>query len=63
MARKKEVRNTMPVRITPEAIRLARIASGYTVETVSDYISRIVAERASTDVDTLHDKLKSGSLH
>jgi hypothetical protein len=53
MGRKKLPESTV-ARITVEAINLARIASGYTGETVGAYISRITAERARSDIDRLH---------
>jgi hypothetical protein len=43
-----------PVRIGDEAIRWARIASGYTGESMADYITRIVEERAREDANQLH---------
>lgn len=45
---------TTPVRLTAEAIRWAHIASGYTGESMSEYVSRIVAERGKEDADRLH---------
>lgn len=45
---------TTPVRLTEEAIRWARIASGYTGESMSEYVSRIIAERGREDADRLH---------
>lgn len=51
----KERKNT-PVRIGSEAIRWARIASGYTGESMAEYITRTVEEQARKDVDRLHDK-------
>jgi hypothetical protein len=54
MARPKRGIKTMPVRLTDEAIAVARIASGYTGETMADYVSRIVVERANEDIDRLH---------
>src|SRR4051812_26564222 len=45
---------TTPVRITDEAIRWARIASGYTGESVAEYVSRVVAERGRADATRLH---------
>jgi hypothetical protein len=55
MAKKK----TTPVRLTDEAIRWARIASGYTGESMTEYVSRIVEERGKEDVDRLHGEIKS----
>jgi hypothetical protein len=43
-----------PVRLTEEAIEWARIASGYTGESMTEYVSRIVAERARADAERLH---------
>ena len=51
---------TRPVRLTDEAIELARIASGYTKESMSEYVCRIVIERARDDIDKGHAALKSG---
>jgi hypothetical protein len=50
---------TTPVRITDEAIRWARIASGYTGESVAEYVSRIVEERGKHDADRLHAEATS----
>lgn len=49
-----KARKNTPVRIDEEALRWARIASGYTGESMSEYISRIVAERARQDAERLH---------
>jgi hypothetical protein len=53
MAQKIERKNT-PVRLTDEAIRWSRIASGYTGESMAVYASRIVAERGRQDAERLH---------
>lgn len=53
MARKAQQKTT-PVRLSDEAIRWARIASGYTAESMSEYVSRTVVERAKLDADRLH---------
>ena len=45
---------TTPVRLSGEAIRWARIASGYTGESMAEYVSRIVEERAKEDARRLH---------
>ena len=37
-------RKTTPVRLTEEAIRWARIASGYTGESMTEYVSRVIEE-------------------
>jgi hypothetical protein len=47
-------KKTSPVRLTDEAMEWARIASGYTGESMAEYVSRIVAERARQDADRLH---------
>jgi hypothetical protein len=47
---------TIPVRLTEEAIKWARIASGYTGESMATYISRTVAERGMEDAERLHPK-------
>jgi hypothetical protein len=52
MARKAQ--KTTPVRLTEEAIRWARIASGYTGESMAEYVSRIIAERGREDAERLH---------
>jgi len=45
---------TRPIRVTEEAIRWARIASGYTGESMSEYVCRVVIERGKQDADELH---------
>ena len=45
---------TTPVRISDEAIKWARIASGYTGESMAEYVSRIVAEMGRKDAERLH---------
>lgn len=45
---------TTPVRLTDEAIKWARIASGYTGESMAQYVSRITVERGQEDADRLH---------
>lgn len=49
---------TTPVRVTDEAMKWARIASGYTGEAVSEYVSRVITERGKDDVDRLHAQVK-----
>jgi hypothetical protein len=53
MARSKGQKTT-PVRLTEEAIRWARIASGYTGESMAEYVSRVLAEHAKRDAERLH---------
>lgn len=47
-------KKTTPIRLSEEAIRVARIASGYTGESVAEYASRIVIERGNDDIERLH---------
>jgi hypothetical protein len=46
-----------PVRMTEEAIRWARIASGYTGESMAEYVSRTIAEQGMRDADRLHGEM------
>jgi hypothetical protein len=48
---------TRPVRLTDEAINLARIAASYTRESMSEYVCRIIIERAQADIERLHAEL------
>jgi hypothetical protein len=50
----KKAQKTTPVRLTDEAIEAARIASGYTGESMSEYVSRVLTERANEDAERLH---------
>ena len=54
----KERKNT-PVRIDDEAIKWARIASGYTGESVTEYISRKIKEVGMGDAERLHAETMS----
>jgi hypothetical protein len=54
----KKAQKTTPVRLSDEAIKWARIASGYTGEAMSEYVSRVVVERGREDADRLHAKIK-----
>jgi hypothetical protein len=54
MADESKKPKTTPVRLTDEAIRWSRIASGYTGESMSEYVSRVVTEKAREDADRLH---------
>jgi len=49
-----KAQKTTPVRLTDEAIRWARIASGYTGESMSEYVSRTIEEHGRADVERLH---------
>lgn len=51
---KKSAQKTTPVRLSDDAIKWARIASGYTGESMTEYVSRIVAEQGKADADRLH---------
>jgi hypothetical protein len=57
MAKKQVIPKTTPVRMSDEAIKWARIASGYTGESVAEYMSRVVAEYAEQDAERLHKAL------
>lgn len=48
---------TTPVRLSDDAIQWARIASGYTGESMTEYVSRVIAERGKADADKLHAEL------
>jgi hypothetical protein len=60
MAEPKSQKNT-PVRISDEAIKWARIASGYTGESMAEYVSRIVAEVGRNDAERLHAEATTAS--
>ena len=51
MGRKKVAAKTSPVRLTDEAHEAARIASGFTGESLTEYVSRLVVEKANQDID------------
>lgn len=53
MARRKAPRTAM-IRMTDDASQWARIASGYTGESMTEYVSRVISERARQDVERLH---------
>lgn len=50
---------TATVRLTEEAVKWARIASGYTGESMVEYISRIVVETGKRDAERLHSEVVS----
>jgi hypothetical protein len=54
MPKKQPAHKTTPVRLSDEAIKWCRIASGYTGESVAEYASRVLAERGQEDADKLH---------
>jgi YesN/AraC family two-component response regulator len=54
-------KKSMPVRLSDAAIELARIASGYTGESMAEYVSRVVVERAKQDIERLHAEKFQGS--
>lgn len=61
MARPRKMAKSVPVRLTEEAMELAKIAAGYTGESMAEYVSRIVAERAAQDAERLHaERFKRG---
>jgi hypothetical protein len=57
----RKAQKTTPVRLTDEAIRWARIASGYTGESVAEYVSRVMVERGREDADRLHAQVTGPS--
>lgn len=57
----RKAQKSSPVRLTEEAIGWARIASGYTGESMTEYVSRIVAERGKEDADRLHAEKMGGA--
>jgi hypothetical protein len=48
------------VRLSDDAIRWARIDSGYTGESMAEYVSRMVAERGKQDADRIHAEMSTG---
>jgi hypothetical protein len=46
---------TQNVRLTPEADRIAEIASGYSGESKSQYVSRVVIEAGRRDIERGHE--------
>ncbi len=56
-----KAQKTTPVRLTDEAIKWARIASGYTGESMAEYVSRIVLERGKEDAERLHAEATRGT--
>ena len=50
-------KKTTPVRVADDALKLARIASSYTGESVVDYISRVITEHSQSDIERLHDAM------
>lgn len=49
-----KAQKTTPVRLSDEAIKWARIASGYTGESMAEYVSRVVSEQGKADATRLH---------
>jgi hypothetical protein len=46
---KEKIPKPIPVRLSEEAIKWARIASGFTGESVAEYVTRIVTDKAKED--------------
>lgn len=61
MARPKKPAKNSPVRLTEEALKWARIASGYTGESMAEYVTRIVIERGMEDAERLHAEIIRGT--
>ncbi len=49
-------------RLTEQAVSWARIASGYTGESMTEYVNRIVTERGKEDVGRLHAERIGGEV-
>ena len=47
----------MPMKIGEEAMKWVKIASGYTGECASAYATRVLTERAKSDVEKLHKEI------
>jgi hypothetical protein len=58
MARRPKIANTTAMRLGEEAVRLSRIAAGFTKESMAEYITRITIERARSDIDSMYRDLK-----
>jgi hypothetical protein len=58
----RKAQKSSPVRLTEEAIGWARIASGYTGESMTEYVSRIVVERGKEDAEKLHAEKMGSSI-
>lgn len=56
----RKAQKTTPVRLTDEAIKWARIASGYTGESMAEYVSRVVVEFGMKDAERLHSEATGG---
>lgn len=56
VAKKKAPKNAL-IRMTEDAMKWAKIASGYTGESVPDYVSRVISEMGRKDAERLHSKL------
>ena len=56
-----KAQKTVPVRLGEDAIKWARIASGYTGESMSEYVTRVIAERGKTDAERLHAEVTGGT--
>ncbi len=55
---------TTPIRLTEDAVAVARIASGFTGESVAEYASRILLKYGNLDIDQFTNdriKLKKGA--
>jgi predicted HicB family RNase H-like nuclease len=63
VARKKTAKTTS-VRLTESAYEAARIASGYTGESLVEYVSRVIDTQANSDIDKYHaERSKKASDH
>lgn len=48
---------TVSVRLTEDAVKWAKIATGYTGEAMAEYVSRVVTEAAVSDADRLRSQV------
>lgn len=47
------------VKVGVDSLHLARIASGYTGETLMEYVTRVVADAARRDIEDQHAKYRA----
>lgn len=55
MGRPKSRSKTHNIKITTQAHEASRIASGYTGESLVDYVSRILEREANIDIEKYHE--------
>ncbi len=52
---------TTPIRLSDAAVEVARIASGFTGESVAAYCSRVLVERGNEDIERLYEARRAGA--